>query len=155
MRRNFITNQKRKTYQGSLPKRCVPPKKDLFREIMHKHQGELSHCRCRWGHPWASTVRNLALPTCHVQKWWKTSASGGRFWYYKGGIMSYVYEKVMRWSSKLLWLALEDFSQIQPLALQIIWACSWKTALVTTNERDAIYMRGSLTKSVSAFLLNS
>ena len=69
--------------------------------------------------------------------------------------MSYVYEKVMRWSSKLLWLALEDFSQIQPLALQIIWACSWKTALVTTNERDAIDMKGSLTKSVSAFLLNS
>lgn len=37
------------------------------------------------GIPEQAQLENLALPTCHVQKWWKTSAAGRSFWGYKGG----------------------------------------------------------------------
>lgn len=62
---------------GSLPQSGVPLNTgsawSLFKEIMHKHRGELQHLTCTDGAILVhAQLENMAIHTSNVQKWWKS-----------------------------------------------------------------------------------
>lgn len=67
------------SFPQSIPSQHKGLNSSLFREIMHKHGGELHHYIYRWEYSCTCTVRKYVMHISHVQNGRKSPSMGGSF----------------------------------------------------------------------------